>query len=211
MLQIALREHFPKLDIRVENRGRSGEDAPEELKRLAADVIALHPDLVIWQVGTNAVLRRDDLSADGQFLRDGVAMMKTAGIDVVLMDLQYAPRVLARSSWGVVEDLIADVADDARVGLFRRFALMRYWQRINPSDAPAMIGVDGLHMTDAGYACLASNLAAALEANWQAEAKLAHRQHGRIDGIAGLPVEPPGRAAGSIQPAVRRNDAKPAN
>ena len=66
---------------------------PRKWRGSSADVVALHPDLVIWQVGTNAVLRRDDLSADGESLRAGVAMLKNAGIDVVLMDLQYAPRV----------------------------------------------------------------------------------------------------------------------
>jgi lysophospholipase L1-like esterase len=189
-LQTALSNHFPGLGIHVVNRGISGQDAPEEIARLAADVIALHPDLVIWQIGTNAVLRRDDLSADGESLRAGVAMLMNAGIDVVLMDLQYAPRVLDRSAFGVMEDLIADTANDAHVGLYRRFALMRYWQRTHPAEAPAMIGADGLHMTDAGYGCLASNLAAALEANWQSGEKLARRAHSATDALAGLRHEP---------------------
>jgi lysophospholipase L1-like esterase len=189
-LQAALSAHFPGLDIHVINRGVSGQDAPEEVARLSADVVALHPDLVIWQVGTNAVLRRDDLSADGGWMREGVALLKDAGIDVVLMDLQYAPRVLDRSSFSVMEDLIADTANDAHVGLFRRFALMRYWQRAHPAEAPVMIGADGLHMTDVGYSCLAANLAAALEANWQSGEKLARRAHGGTDAIARLKQEP---------------------
>jgi len=208
LLQAALRQRFPHLDIRVVNRGRSGEDAPEELARLAADVVALRPTLAIWQVGTNAVLRRDDLRADGEWMREGVALLKKAGIDVVLMDLQYAPRVLDRSSWGVMEDLIADTADNARVGLFRRFALMRYWQSTHPADAPAMIGPDGLHMTDIGYACLARDLAAALEANWQAETKLARRPHSPGNAIAALPER---GENGPFPSAVRRIDAKPLN
>jgi len=189
-LQTALSNHFPGLGVHVVNRGISGQDAPEEVARLAADVVALHPDLVIWQVGTNAVLRRDDLSVDGDSMRAGVALLKKAGIDVVLMDLQYAPRVVDRPSFGVMEDLIADTANDAHVGLFRRFALMRYWERTHPAEAPAMIGADGLHMTDAGYGCLASNLAAALEANWQSGEKLARRAHGATDAVAGLRQEP---------------------
>ena len=60
-LEAELRKRFPQVDIRVINRGKGGEDAPEELARLERDVIAEHPDLVIWQLGTNAVLRRDDL------------------------------------------------------------------------------------------------------------------------------------------------------
>jgi lysophospholipase L1-like esterase len=189
-LEVELRRIFPKLEIHVVNRGKGGEDAPEELARLSADVIALHPDLAIWQVGTNAVLRRDDLAADGKWIREGVDLLKRNGIDVVLMDLQYAPRVLDRSGYQAVEELIADTADHAHVGLFRRFALMRFWQRSHAADAPAMVGADSLHMTDAGYGCLAADLAAALEANWQAEAKIAHRAHGAINAVAGLPAQP---------------------
>lgn len=191
-LQAALSMRFPNLDIHVVNRGISGQDAPEEVARLSSDVITPHPDLAIWQVGTNAVLRRDDLSADGKALRAGVALLKNAGIDVVLMDLQYAPRVVDRTSFSVMEDLIADTANEAHVGLFRRFALMHYWQRNHPADAPAMIGADGLHMTDAGYSCLASDLAAALEANWQSGEKLARRVHGAIDGLAAIKNKPIG-------------------
>jgi hypothetical protein len=153
-------------------------------------------------------LRRDDLSVDGEWMREGVGLLKRAGIDVVLMDLQYAPRVLDRSSYGVMEDLIADTATDAHVGLFRRFALMRYWQSTHPADAPAMIGADGLHMTDAGYDCLASDLAAALEANWQAGEKLARRPHGPTNAVAGLPET---SDQSSELPRMRRNDAKPFN
>jgi acyl-CoA thioesterase-1 len=206
LLQVALSRHFSGLPVEVLNRGRSGEDAPEELARLTTDVIAAHPDLAIWQVGTNAVLRRDDLSADGEWMRQGVALLQQAGIDVVLMDLQYAPRVVDRPSYGVMEDLIADTAGETHVGLFRRFDLMRYWERTHSPDAPAMIGADGLHMTDAGYACLAIDLAAALEANWRSGEKLVRRSHGSTDAVAGLPNDYSPR-----QPDVRRNDAKPSN
>ena len=100
-----------------------------KLTRLGRDVIAEHPDLVIWQVGTNAVLRRDDLSADEQLISRGVASMKESGIDVVLMDLQYAPRVLARPASAEMERLIAEVARRTQVGLFRRFEIMKEWDR----------------------------------------------------------------------------------
>lgn len=187
-LEAEMRAHFPRLDIRVVNRGKGGEDAPEELARLATDVVALHPDLAIWQVGTNAVLRRDDLAADGEWMREGIELLKKHGIEVVLMDLQYAPRVLDRPAYAMMQDLIAETADHTQIGLFRRFALMRYWQRAHAADAPAMIGADGLHMTDVGYGCLAAELARALEANWRAEGKLAGRDHAGTDAVAGLPA-----------------------
>jgi hypothetical protein len=85
-----------------------------------------------------------------------------------------------------MEKLIAETADKEQVGLFRRFALMRYWEASHAPGALPMVGSDGLHMTDAGYHCLAASLATALEANWQAETKLARRARTASDAIAGL-------------------------
>jgi lysophospholipase L1-like esterase len=206
-LQAELQARLPNQEIHVVNRGKGGEDAPEEFARLAGDVVALHPDLAIWQVGTNAVLRRDDLAADGELIRRGVDLLSRDGIDVVLMDLQYAPRVLERTAYPLMERLVAEAADEAHVGLFRRFELMRYWQRVLPPAAPPMVGADGLHMTDAGYGCLAADMATSLEANWRAESKLAHREHNAPDAVAGLPHS--GGELGQRHPLLRRNDATP--
>ena len=172
-LEAELVRRLPGVAIRVINRGKGGEDVPEELARLQRDVIAEHPDLVIWQVGTNAVLRRDDLAADGERIEQGIAQLRQGGSDIVLMDLQFAPRVIARPAYATMEGLIAGAAKRERVGLFRRFEIMRHWQEAAAPDAPRMIGSDGLHMTDQGYGCLADNLAEALAANWRAPARKA--------------------------------------
>jgi acyl-CoA thioesterase I len=178
-LEQELKERFPAAEIRVLNRGVGGQDVGEEILRLGKDVIAEHPDLVIWQVGTNAVLRRDDLGADQRLISRGVLLLKEEGIDVVLMDLQYAPRVLARPSWDEMERIIEGVAHRAHVGLFRRFEIMQEWDHRQQLAPAAMIGRDGLHMTDASYGCLASQLAESLAWNWWSHSgmatKSAHR------------------------------------
>ena len=165
-LEQELKDRFPAVEIRVLNHGVGGQDVGEEILRLSKDVIAEHPELVIWQVGTNAVLRRDSLDADQKLIRRGVDLMKEEGIDVVLMDLQYAPRVLARPAWDEMERIIEEIAHRAHVGLFRRFQIMQEWDSRQQLAPAAMIGPDGLHMTDASYGCLASELAEALAWNW---------------------------------------------
>jgi acyl-CoA thioesterase-1 len=164
-LQQELGRRFPGTAVTVFNRGVGGQDVGEELARLGRDVIAVHPDLVLWQVGTNAVLRRDDFTADAAMIRHGIAEMKESGSDVVLMDLQYAPRVLARPSYRKMERLIAETARDMHVGLFRRFAIMARWAGTGQLAPAPMIAPDGLHMTDASYGCLAADLAEAIAGN----------------------------------------------
>jgi lysophospholipase L1-like esterase len=185
-LEQELRQQFPGVEIRVVNHGVGGQDVPEELTRLGRDVIAEHPDLVVWQVGTNAVLRRDDLSADEQLISRGLALMKESGIDVVLMDLQYAPRVVARPAFAEMERMIAELAKRTRVGLFRRFELMQEWDRTQQLAPASSVGPDGLHMTDAGYGCLANQLAEALASNWRSRDKLARSPQRSPDAIAGV-------------------------
>lgn len=198
-LEQALKVRYPGAEITVVNHGIGGQDVGEELARLDRDVVAEHPDLVIWQLGTNAVLRRDDLSADEELIRRGVRLMKDNGIDIVLMDLQYAPRVLARPAAADMERLIADVAHNTGVGLFRRFDIMQHWNETHQFVPTALIGPDGLHMTDVSYGCLANQLAEALVSNWGSHAKLAkspERSPGavaRVEHAAGLPSAAPGR------------------
>jgi lysophospholipase L1-like esterase len=190
-LEQELRQRFPGIEIRVINHGVSGQDVPEELSRLGRDVIAEHPDLVIWQVGTNAVLRRDDLVADEEMIGRGVALLKDQGIDTVLMDLQYAPRVLTRPGAAEMERLLAEIARRTQIGLFRRFAIMQEWERTRQLAPDAAIGADGLHMTDAGYNCLANQLAEALTAGWRSHEKLAKSPQRSPDTVAGI-GRPPG-------------------
>ncbi len=52
-----LAQRFPGHEITVLNRGVNGEEITDMLARLDTAVIAEQPDLVLWQVGTNSVLR----------------------------------------------------------------------------------------------------------------------------------------------------------
>ena len=67
-----------------------------------------------------------------------------------------------------MERLIAEIAESNRVGLFRRFEIMRHWLSDSAGGRPPRRSrPDGLHMTDRSYACLASGLADAIAQNWR--------------------------------------------
>jgi lysophospholipase L1-like esterase len=148
--------------IGVINSGRVGDTIQDNVVRFERDVLAHSPDLVVWQLGTNDVVwggRPDQLLKDT--IVDGVKALKAAPTDVVLMDLQYAPMVLASAHYPTIENIIADVAKQERVGLFSRFSLMR-----NSIDAGvakgALVSWDGLHNTVDGYDCIGRALARAI-------------------------------------------------
>ena len=158
-LAAQLRRQYPSADITVINRGKGGDDAPEEIKRLQGEVIDMHPDLVIWQVGTNAVLRDLDPVETTKVVSDGVARIQAAGADLVLVDPQYSPRVNERAqSAGRMVRLLGKVAAFRHVGLFPRFEVMREWHEEQAIPIDKFVIADGLHMNDWGYACFAQLL-----------------------------------------------------
>jgi lysophospholipase L1-like esterase len=158
-LAAQLRRQYPKADITVINAGVGGEDAPEMMKRLETSVIDHKPDLVIWQVGTNAVLRGLDPNETGKLVQDGVAKIQAAAADVVLVDLQYSPRVTERAeSAGQMNKLLGHIAELRHVGIFPRFEVMRDWHERQSIPVNDFVIADGLHMNDWGYACFAQLL-----------------------------------------------------
>ena len=159
-LAAQLRRQYPTADITVINAGVGGEDAPEMMKRLQKEVIDVHPDMVIWQVGTNAVLRNLDPGDTAKMVEDGISRIQAAGgADIVLVDPQYSPAVNQRKeSAGKMVKLLGKVAELRHVGIFPRFEVMRDWHENQSIPVESFVIADGLHMNDWGYACFAQLL-----------------------------------------------------
>jgi hypothetical protein len=102
------------------------------------------------------------VEVDAAMLRDGIKKIKDAGADAVLMDMQFAPRVLAKSETPDMEDQIARAAKEDSIDLFNRFAVMRQWHDVQHMPFEAFVAPDGLHMNDWGYGCVAKLLAGAI-------------------------------------------------
>lgn len=154
-LETDLRERFPGVPIKVINRGVNGEDALQMLARFDQQVIAEKPDLVLWQVGTNAVLRDHKLTGEAPLIRDGIRRLKASGADVVLVDSQYAPKVIVKPDAQGMIRLMGAEAKIESAGLFQRFAIMRHWHTEEGTPFEALLSPDGLHMNDWSYGCIA--------------------------------------------------------
>jgi acyl-CoA thioesterase-1 len=161
-LELELTHHFLWHDIAVLNRGANGEEAADMLARFDTSVIAEQPDLVIWQTGTNSVLRDRPLDPKATVLHQGLARLRAIHADVILLDPQFAPKVIAKPEAEGMVGLIAAIAKEQSVDLFRRFALMKRWHQTDHMPFDAFVSPDGVHMNDWSYACLAKWLAAAI-------------------------------------------------
>jgi acyl-CoA thioesterase-1 len=154
-LATELSRHFPSHPITVINRGVDGDEASDMLARFNVDLIDERPHLVLWQVGTNALLRDSPLDRRATALHEGLARLKSIRIDVALVDPQFAPKVIAKPSAERSVEQIAATAHEESVGVFRRFAMMKHWYEVDRMPFDSFVSPDGLHLNDWSYACLA--------------------------------------------------------
>lgn len=155
----------PRAQISITNSGRVGDTIPDNVARFERDVFSFKPDLILWQLGTNDIAWGGH--ADDQLKNrviQGVRSLKASGADVILMDLQYTPMVLASAYYSRMQAIISDVAQQERIGLFSRFALMR--KSIDAGvPAGALVAWDRLHNSTEGYDCVGRALARTILAN----------------------------------------------
>jgi len=159
-LEAEFKAMYPGLPVTVLNKGIGGEEAPQMIARFQADVIEENPDLVLWQLGSNSVLR--DHPTPGEVIRQAVEELKSTGTEVILINPQFAPKILAKADVGRTVDIITATARDAEVGLFDRFAVMRFWRETENIPFEQFLSPDLLHMNDWSYGCTARLLAAAI-------------------------------------------------
>lgn len=163
-LGVHLAARVPGAAIRVVNRGIGGEVVATTAKRLRTEVAAVRPDLVIWQVGTNDAVRGVGLDTMAAIVEDGLAFLAAQGVDAVLMDPQFYPRIAENAGYRQAVAVIADIAARHGVPLVRRFDAMRYWAGL--PQPVSMLAGDAFHMNDQGYECIAGMIAGGLAARW---------------------------------------------
>lgn len=161
VLEAELHAALPEARLTVLNRGRGGQEVDEMMARLETDVIASRPTLVIWQAGANAVLRGMAPEAFIAAMVDGIERLLARGTDVVLMDSQRAPRILQAPHFERFDAALKTLSTTLHIPLFSRAALMENWEAAGVPHTE-LIGPDGLHHNDRGYACVAHAMAQAV-------------------------------------------------
>jgi acyl-CoA thioesterase-1 len=161
-LEAELKASFPQQTITVLNRGVNGDEVADMMSRFDEGVAAAHPDVVLLQVGTNAVLRDNPLGPVDHLVHEGIARIKAIGADVVLIDPQFAPKVIVKADAEEMVNLISAAAKQASVDLFPRFALMRGWHDRDAIPFETFLSPDLLHMNDWSYGCVAKLLSSAM-------------------------------------------------
>ena len=161
-LQARLSALLPKAMIEVINAGASREDSGQMLQRLDQAVLARRPSLVIWEAGTNDATRGRETDTFATNIMDGITRLRAAHIDVILMDMQYAPGTAALIDFEPYVDVLHQVADISDVGLLRRYEIMRDWNDQQVFDYDADTPQEQTKTARMVYDCLAAELASGI-------------------------------------------------
>ncbi len=148
--------------VRVVNRGRGGERITDTVKRFAEDVAPMKPDLVVWQLGANDIVRSIDPDIVAHGVAEGMAQLEAIGAPVVLMDSQVAPAVAASPMLQPVQSVLKTAAERHGAMLWSRFALMQGILEAKLAEDSDLIKPDRLHMTVPMHVCTGVVLAEAL-------------------------------------------------
>src|SRR5205085_8627325 len=126
-LQATLKEKLGSVTVNLSVEIQSGKTAEEVAATLVKLVEAKSPTLVIWQTGTYDAIRGIDPDDFRSAVDEGVTALQKAGVDVVLVNLQYSPRTETMTSAPPYLDNMRVVAAQHDIPLFDRFAIMHHW------------------------------------------------------------------------------------
>lgn len=126
-LEAALRRLIPGTQTEVVSLAKPRVTAEKMVKAFDRALAEEKPTLIIWQTGTFDAMQGVNPGEFLNSLTDGVEKMKQAGVDVILVNMQYNPRTELMVANEAYADNMRWVARERQVPLFDRLSLMRIW------------------------------------------------------------------------------------
>jgi lysophospholipase L1-like esterase len=162
-LQSELQQRFPNNIITVDNLGIGGQLASDMIPRIQKDVLPRNPTVVIWQTGVNDAMRGVPIDKFRQTVLDGIALLQSAGVDVVLLDMQYFPRAEKVRDFPRYLVAMRQIAQQKNIPILQRFAIMKNLVTTAQYTAQQLLAPDLFHPNDLTYSCLGRMMADALQ------------------------------------------------
>ena len=126
-------------------------------------MIPRKPTLVIWQTGVNDALRLVNVDKFRETVVAGIDELQRAGIDVVLLDMQYFPKAEKVRDFPRFLVAMRQIADQRRIPIMQRFAIMKHLVTSAQFTPQQLLAADLFHPNDLSYGCLGRIMAEALQ------------------------------------------------
>jgi hypothetical protein len=157
-LAARLTEAVPGLSVKIVVVAVPRQSNAELEVRLNASLAAARPALVIWGPGASAAGRGDDLDTFIGDVTGTIDKIRTAGADLILMTLQYAPSVARVINLFPYRSAVTRAGEMAGVPVLDRYELMRFWSDNGFLDLDATKAEDRVLVARKLYDCMAEIL-----------------------------------------------------
>jgi acyl-CoA thioesterase I len=157
LLEQVLEKTIKGLDVEIINRGFSGELAEAAGERIKIEVALNHPDIVLWQVGTNDALAHVPVDNFRLSVSNTVRWLKAHNIDVILVGLHYMKHLAKDPYYQAIRKSLGEIASGENVLRIGRYEAMEVLARTMAAAGQPEQEVFGL--TEDGYNCMAQYIA----------------------------------------------------
>jgi acyl-CoA thioesterase I len=157
LLERILERTVKGLDVEIINRGVSGELAEAAGERLKIEVALNHPDIVLWQVGTNDAFAHVPVENFQLSVSNAVRWLKAHNIDVILVGLHYLKHLAKDEHYQAIRASLRKIASAEnvlRIGRYEAMEVLARTVQVNGQPEPQDFG-----LSETGYNCMAQYIA----------------------------------------------------
>lgn len=160
LIEQMLEKTIPGVDVKMIDRGISGELARDAAARIKTEVALAQPDLVLWQLGTHDALMHVPVDEFTATVSDTVDWLRTHRIDVVMVGLHYLRKLVRDEHYQAIRRALRTTAERKRVLWIGRYEAMQVIEQARATAGGP--SPNEFAMTDEGYTCLSEYVARAL-------------------------------------------------
>jgi acyl-CoA thioesterase I len=157
LLERILERTIKGLDVEIINRGFSGELADAAGERLKIEVALNHPDIVLWQVGTNDAFAQVPVESFQLTVSNSVRWLRAHNIDVILVGLHYVKQLAKDEHYQAIRASLHRIASSEnvlRIGRYEAMEVLARTMQSNGQPEPEDFG-----LTETGFNCMAQYIA----------------------------------------------------
>lgn len=153
LIESVLEKTVPGIDVKIIDRGISGELARDVAERLTTQVALIKPDLVLWQLGTHDALRQVPVDEFRSSVVDTLVWLRSHNVDVVLVGMHFVRRLVNDPHYQAIRAELSRIAEEQkvlRIGRYEAMQVIEQARSFSQSTQP-----NEFALTEAGYGCLA--------------------------------------------------------
>lgn len=160
LLERILEHTIKGVDVEIVNRGFSGELAAATSERLKLEVALVHPDVVLWQVGTNDAFAQVPVEEFEETVLNAVRWLKEHNVDVILVGLHYMKHLVKNENYQALRTALQRIAAAEGVLRIGRYEAMEVFERTTRQPGQPDPSVFGYG--ESAYNCMAQYVAHAI-------------------------------------------------